>query len=75
MKGPCPKNCPKRRGATKENPVSCHTGCETYESFWAAKRKENEENVRRQAVDGFSILSRMRVRRIRAAAKEQQEQK
>lgn len=75
MKGPCPKNCPRRRGATKENPVSCHSSCAAYKAYWEENRRMNEENVRRQAVDGFSILSRKRLRRIKAAAQEQREQK
>ena len=44
--GPCPKDCPRRHGATKEEPRSCHTGCKIYERFWAANRKENAERLR-----------------------------
>ena len=74
MKSPCTRGCPDRRAGTKDAP-SCHSSCEAYKAYWEENRRLNEENVRRQAVDGFSILSRMRVRRIRAAAQEQREQK
>lgn len=74
MKSPCTRGCPDRRAGTKDAP-SYHSSCAAYQQYWAENRRLNEENVRRQAVDGFSILSRMRVRRIKAAAQEQREQK
>lgn len=74
MKSPCKRDCPDRRAGTKDAP-SCHSSCAAYKAYWEENRRMNEENVRRQAVDGFSILSRMRVRRIKAAAQEKQEQK
>lgn len=65
MKGPCPKNCPRRRGATKENPVSCHTGCEIYERFWAANRKENAERLRQNELDDLTHKGMEKIRKAK----------
>ncbi len=35
----CPPGCPNRRGATKDNPRSCHSDCEKYLKARAERMK------------------------------------
>lgn len=63
----CPPNCPKRRAATKENPRSCHSDCETYLKARAERMKHYHI---REAENDISDYSIREIKKLRKTVRE-----
>jgi hypothetical protein len=63
----CQPSCPKRRGATKENPRSCHSDCETY---LKAREERMQHYHIREAENDISDYSIREIKKLRKTVRE-----